>query len=155
MDRTISFVRLRGLQSVIYQINDFLSCDIPQNWHIDYNGDNYTIYESDGVGAVTISCFSIIYKRDALKDLIMNMTNDFIENNHIILEKPLSFICNETQYTIIGTGQTIDKWFVKIWVIAQYPRIVMATYLSEDKCFDEINCCNKIINSFVFRNTGK
>ena len=43
-------------------------------------------------------------------------------------------------------GTTPDQWFIKLWIIARYPKVVFATYQSEKKT-SELKKVDKIISS--------
>ncbi len=51
--------------------------------------------------------------------------------------------------TLNGTGITSDNWFIKLWIVAKYPKIVFATYQCEKKT-PEVKKCDAIINSMKF-----
>ena len=67
----------------------------------------------------------------------------------IILHNPLILYGAETKTTLYGTGTTSDNWFIKLWIVAKYPKIVFATYQCEKKT-SEVKKCDTIINSMNF-----
>jgi len=50
---------------------------------------------------------------------------------------------------LYGIGNTPDQWFIKLWVIAHFPKVVFATYQSEKKT-SELKKVDQIISSFTF-----
>ena len=71
------------------------------------------------------------------------------DQNGIILHNPLILYGAETKTTLYGTGTTSDNWFIKLWIVAKYPKIVFATYQCEKKT-SEVKKCDTIINSMNF-----
>ena len=79
----------------------------------------------------------------------VEMAKRFIDDNNISLHSPL-VLCDRDGKTILyGTGTTADGWFIKLWVVAKYPKIVFSTYQSERKS-KEVKVCDSIIDSFEF-----
>jgi len=84
-----------------------------------------------------------------LDEHISIMAKKFIDQNGIILHNPLILYGAETKTTLYGTGTTSDNWFIKLWIVAKYPKIVFATYQCEKKT-SEVKKCDTIINSMNF-----
>ena len=58
----------------------------------------------------------------------------FIDKNNIKLHSPLILFNTEEGKTILrGTGTISDDWFIKIWAVAKYPKIVFSAYQSQRK----------------------
>lgn len=99
---------------------------------------------------MTISFFSIFDMNKSLDEHISIMAKKFVDKNEISLYGPL-ILCGskESKLTLYGTGVTSDKWFIKLWVIARYPRIAFATYQSEKKT-SEVKKYDTIISGTNF-----
>lgn len=69
--------------------------------------------------------------------------------NNIKMHSPLILLTKEGKTVLSGTGTESDGWFIKLWVVAKYPKIVFATYLSERKN-REVKICDSIIESMKF-----
>ena len=71
----------------------------------------------------------------------------FIDANHIKLNHALILDSTQREKTVLyGMGTTPDQWFIKLWIIARYPKVVFATYQSEKKT-SELKKVDKIISS--------
>ena len=78
------------------------------------------------------------------------MAKKFIDQNKIKLHNPLIIYgTDETKITLFGSGVEPDNWFVKLWIVAKYPKIVFATYNCE-KITREVKEYDAIINSMKF-----
>lgn len=129
---------------------DYLTYELPNDWCSEEGKDNLLIYNPNGEGAITISFFNILEMRKTLDEHISIMAKKFIDQNRITLHNPLILHgTEETKTTLYGTGITSDNWFIKLWIIAKYPKIVFATYQCEKKT-SEIKKCDAIINSMKF-----
>lgn len=65
-----------------------------------------------------------------------------------------AFIFDNTQKdktVLYGSGNTVDHWFIKLWLIAKEQKIIFATYQSETQTA-ELECIEKIVSSFQFIN---
>ena len=129
---------------------DYLKYDLPNNWCAEEIKENLYIYNPDGVGAITVSFFNILEIQKTLDEHISILAKRFIDQNGIKLDGPL-ILCGtkETKTMLYGTGKTSDNWFIKLWIVAKYPKIVFATYQSENKTSD-LEKCDAIINSMKF-----
>lgn len=112
----------------------YFTYELPNGWCSEDSGENLLIYDPNGNGAMAISFFSIFDMNKSLDEHISIMAKKFVDKNEISLYGPL-ILCGskESKLTLYGTGVTSDKWFIKLWVIARYPRIAFATYQSEKK----------------------
>ena len=135
---------------MIFSHNDYLTYELPNDWCSEEDEENLHIYNPKGEGAITISFFNILEMRETLDEHISIMAKKFIDQNRIKLDDPLIlYVSKEDKTTLYGTGMTTDNWFIKLWVVAKYPKIVFATYQSEKKT-SEVKKCDKIINSMKF-----
>ena len=135
---------------MIFSHNDYLTYELPNDWCSEEDEENLHIYNPKGKGAITISFFNILEMRETLDEHISIMAKKFIDQNRIKLDDPLILYgSKEDKTTLYGTGMTTDNWFIKLWVVAKYPKIVFATYQSEKKT-SEVKKCDKIINSMKF-----
>ena len=130
--------------------SDYLVYEVPAGWEVDENDDSTAIYNNDGEGALTFSFYTIMEMKETLDEHISIMAKKFIDTNRIKLNK--AFILDGTKKgktVLYGTGVTPDNWFIKIWVIAKYPKVILATYQSEKKT-PELKEMEQIISSFTF-----
>lgn len=129
---------------------DYLEYEIPDNWIIEENEDTVSIYCNEGEGALTISFFSIIELYKTLDEHISMMAKKFIDRNQIKLDHaPILYKTKNDKTVLYGVGSSKNGWFVKLWFIARYPKVVFATYDSEKKT-SELKKVEKIISSFTF-----
>jgi hypothetical protein len=84
-----------------------------------------------------------------LDEQVSILAKRFVDQNKIALHTPLILVNREEKTILCGTGTTVDFWFVKLWVIAKRPKIVLATYQSQKKS-KEIKIIDSIIESFRF-----
>ena len=135
---------------VIYH-NDYVKYEIPNDWSVEEENDTTSIYYNYGEGALTISYYTYIKNKDELKEQIVNMAKDFIDKNSVRLRNSLVLGCLNNKMYIYGEGRTNDDWYIKIWVIASCPKILLISYQSENKT-KEIKTIEKIVDSFCFLN---
>ena len=135
---------------MIFSHKDYLTYELPNDWCSEEDEENLFIYNPDGEGAITISFFNILEMKESLDEHISIMAKRFIDKNRIMLHDPLILYgTEETKITLYGTGITSDNWFIKLWIVAKYPKIVFATYQCEKKT-SEVKKCDTIINSIKF-----
>ena len=135
---------------MIISHRDYLSFELPKDWCADDDGENLLIYSPNGKGAITISFFNILEMKETLDEHISIMAKKFIDQNEIILSDPLILYGTaENKITLYGTGVTSDSWFIKLWIVARYPKVVFATYHCEKKT-SEVKKCDAIISSMRF-----
>ena len=128
--------------------NGYLNYTIPNNWCATKDGDNLLLYNPAGNGAITISFFSVLTTKGSLAEQISTLAKGFIDKNNIKLHFPLISFNKDGKTFLYGTGTT-DGWFIKLWVVAKYPKIAFATYHSERNSA-EVQVCDAIIDSFQF-----
>ena len=135
---------------MIISHRDYLSIELPKDWCAEDDGENLLIYSPNGKGAITISFFNILEMKETLDEHISIMAKKFIDQNEIILSDPLILYGTaENKITLYGTGVTSDSWFIKLWIVAKYPKVVFATYHCEKKT-SEVKKCDAIISSMRF-----
>ena len=119
---------------MVYFHEDYFTYELPNGWCSEEDGESLLIYNPSGDGAITISFFSVLDMDKTLDEHISIMAKKFIEKNKISLRGPF-ILCGskESKITLYGTGTSFDNWFIKIWVVARYPKIAFATYQSERK----------------------
>ena len=129
--------------------NGYLNYELPDNWCDEEDNDNLLMYNPDGDGAITLSFLNVLNGEKSLAEHISIISKRFIDQNNINLHSPLILFNRDGKTILWGTGTTSDNWFIKLWIVAKYPKIVLATYLSEQKN-DEVKICDSIIDSFMF-----
>lgn len=129
--------------------NGYLNYELPDNWCAEEDNDNLLMYNPDGDGAITLSFLNVLDGEKSLAEHISIIAKKFIDQNNINLHSPLILFNRDGKTILWGTGTTSDNWFIKLWIVAKYPKIVLATYLSEQKN-DEVKICDSIIDSFMF-----
>ncbi|MDO5126059.1 MAG: hypothetical protein Q4D35_06775 [Ruminococcus sp.] len=135
---------------MILSHEDYLNYELPNNWCTELEGDILLIYDPDGDGSMTISFFNLLEHERTLDEQISIMAKRFIDQNKINLHAPLILNSStDNKTTIYGTGTTADNWFIKLWVIAKWPKIVFASYQSQNKS-NEVKTCDGIIESMRF-----
>lgn len=129
--------------------NEYLNYILPNNWYAEDNTDNLLLYNPSGNGAITISFFNVLNTEESIDEQISMLAKRFIDQNRIDLHSSLVLFNKDGKTILYGTGTTSDDWFVKLWIVAKYPKIVFATYQSERKSA-EVKICDSIIDSFQF-----
>ncbi len=130
--------------------NGYLEYEIPDKWMVEEDSDTTSIFSNDGNGALTLSYFSIFEMQGTLDEHISIMAKKFIDTNHIKLNHALILIgAQDEKRVLYGAGSLPDRWFIKLWVIAKFPRVVFATYQSEKKT-SELKQIDRIVSSFKF-----
>lgn len=135
---------------MIFSHDGYLTYELPNDWCSEEEKENLLIYDPNGEGAITVSFFSILEMKETLDEHISIMAKKFIDQNRIKLNGPLIlYDTMNSKTTLYGTGITSDNWFIKLWIVAKYPKIVFATYQCEKKT-PEVKKCDAIINSMEF-----
>ena len=76
------------------------------------------------------------------------MAKRFIDDNNISLHSPL-VLCDRDGKTILyGTGTTADGWFIKLWVVAKYPKICVFHIPKRTKKVKKLRYVIQFIDSF-------
>ena len=129
--------------------NGYLDYEIPLHWVAEEDDDTLAVYDPDGEGAMTASFYNMLADR-SIDEQITVMAKKFTEQNAITVDKSMFFIHGGEKKTVLcAAGITQDKWFVKLWVAAKKPKIVMITYQSPKKT-KEIEICDAIVESMHF-----
>lgn len=135
---------------MIISHDDYLTYELPNGWCAEENEENLIIYDPNGEGALTVSFFTAFMPTETLDRYLSIMAKKFIDQNKIKLHNPLIIYgTDETKITLFGSGVEPDNWFVKLWIVAKYPKIVFATYNCE-KITREVKEYDAIINSMKF-----
>ena len=129
--------------------NEYFNYELPNNWCAEEDVDCLLLYNPNGNGAITTSFFNVIDTEKSLDEQISILAKRFVDQNHINLHSPLILFNRDSKTILYGTGRSDDNWFVKLWVVAKSPKIVFATYQSEQKSA-EVKICDSIIDSFQF-----
>ena len=111
---------------------EYLKYCLPKQWVAEEEGDMLVLYHPRGNGAMVLSFFSLFEAEQPLDKRVSIFAKKFIDGNGIITE-----------------GMTDDKAYVKFWVVAKYPKLILATYDSEKKNKEE-RACDAVIDSFRF-----
>lgn len=134
---------------MIFNHNECLKYQLPNNWCAEENGDNLFWYDPEGNGAITVSFFNVLDTLASLDEQISILAKKFVDQNSIDLHSPFILFKKDGKTILYGTGITSDKWFIKLWIVSKYPKIVFATYQSERKN-KEVKICDCIIDSIQF-----
>ena len=129
--------------------NEYLDYTIPDSWCAEEDAENLYIYDPDGNGAITVSFYSVLVGKESVEEQMKLLAKGFISRDNIILHSPLVSCIRDGKRILHGTGIQDDHWFIKLWIVAHYPKIVVATYYSEE-ISDEVSVCDSIIDSFQF-----
>ena len=134
----------------MFNHNEYLNYELPQNWCAEEKQDNLLIYNPNGNGAITISFFNALDPEESLEGKLCILAKRFIEQNSINLHSPLVLLKREGKTFLSGTGTMLDGDFMKLWFVAKSFKIVFATYISEEKN-EEVEICDSIIDSIKFK----
>ena len=145
---TESLCYIRGEQ-MIFRHNVYLDYELPGNWCAEEDGDNLFLYNPDGNGAITISFINVLSSVKSLEEQMSTLAKGFVAQNNISIHGQFICLCKEHKKILCGTGTSSDGWFIKLWIVAKFPKIVFATYHSEQKNW-EVETCDSIIDSFNF-----
>ena len=80
------------------------------------------------------------------------MAKHYVQKNRIQIKGSFLLQTKENT-TIMGEGKTEDNWYVKIWIVAKVPRVIVATYHSKRAHKKEISTCDAIVTSIRFHDT--
>ena len=129
--------------------NDYLNYCLPDKWRAEDDSDSLLLYDPNGNGAITVSFFNVLSTKESMDEQISILAKKFIDKNRIKLSGPLIVFDKNGKTVLSGTGTMIDNWFIKIWIVAKYPKIAFATYQSSRKS-SEVKECDSIVDSFCF-----
>lgn len=134
--------------------NNYLLYEVPDNWVAEEDDEVLSIYKPKGKGAITVS-FLTALDRDAVSvPNIGKGAKNFIDQNHVKLDHAMilrtSTSDSGTEKNILSGSGKMPDFYVKFWIIAQYPKIIRITYLSSKRDKSEEKQCEEIVNSFKF-----
>jgi len=130
---------------------DYLTYDLPEKWCAEEMDDSIVIYDPRGKGAMTVSFFSVTEEKQMLENRVCVMAKSFLEQNRIKTDGSLIVSRSDSgKITLYGTGVTPENGFVKLWITAQYPRVVLATYNSRKKS-REVKKFDTLVDSMEFQ----
>lgn len=139
------------INPVIVYHKDYLKYCIPNGWNNDDNEDgSVTLYNDEhGKGALTLSFYSTIDENEFTPNSIISSAIRFADKSKIDVEGNLICRVSGKKTLLSFIGKDDEGWYVKYWSVAEFPRIVIATYYSEDD-LDEIEIADEIISSIEF-----
>lgn len=130
--------------------SDYLTYNIPKDWIVETEDNITSIYKNDGYGAITMSSYTIFDNDKPLDLLIGDMISKFISDNKIQIKGVIIInIANKNKKVAYAEGKAEDNSYVKIWIVAKFPKAILVTYYS-DKKTREIKEVDKIVDSFKF-----
>lgn len=130
--------------------SDYLKYDVPKDWIVETEDNITSIYKEDGDGAITMSRYTIFDNDKPLGLLIGDMIVKFMADNKIKIKGVVIVnISNKNKKVAYAEGNAEDDSYVKIWVVAKFPKAVLVTYYS-DKKTRELKKVDKIVDSFKF-----
>lgn len=124
----------------------FVEYELPDGWESEVNGENVIIYDPDGEGSMVMSFYRStgdmpiekrIYKmaQSFVEQIMIKQLSDFSESND-----------NRRVFRVCCEGIDANNWYIKLYIIAKSPRIVVATYNNKIKNH-EIETYNEIVKS--------
>ena len=134
---------------MIFIHNEYFKCELPDKWCAEESSDNLLLYHPDGSGAMTLSFLNVLNIGLSLDEQVSILAKRFIDRNDIKLSSSFILLNKDGKTILHGSGTTLDSWFIKLWIVAKYPKIVFVTYESEKKD-KEIKICDAIIDSIQF-----
>lgn len=129
---------------------NYLIYNVPRSWCVQ-DEDVLTLFDPNGTGAMTVSFYNTMGAKEDLENQLRSMAQKYIGDNHIELKTPLIMQgSSKMKFELSGFGVAPDGWFTKFWFVAKHPRIVFATYHSQDGS-DELEKYEKVVESFKIR----
>ena len=136
--------------------NEYFTYEMPEGWITEEGDGCFSLYNPSGKGALTLSYYyftedftSDLNSIGALDSQISVMAKQFSENNEIVMDNPFIIYSKDDKRIIYGTGKTLDNWFIKIWIVADYTQMILASYESK-KNNKETKICDSVIDSISF-----
>ena len=148
---------------MIHYHRDIFKYEVPNDWYVGYEQEYLQIYNEEvGLGALTASFYvNLEWPRHSSK-VAENMAQSFINQYQVKLLHPMKWnkISNSTN---VFAGEGVQgEYYVRMWVIVDHLRIILATYFSEQHFDDDIKLSpelenevaqfESIINSITFLN---
>jgi hypothetical protein len=125
------------------------SIELPDDWRLE-QGEVMSVYSINGKGAITLSAYSIIESEGySIEEKLCIMAKNYIQKNKIQIKGSL-IMQNDINTIVYGEGKSSDDWFVKLWVVATYPRVIVSTYYCKKRIRKEVAICDNIIKSIRF-----
>lgn len=131
--------------------SDYLTYSIPESWIHDNNDEDgiVTIYDEDGLGALTMSFYTVMYDPGSLISFVGRIERDTATQSNIELSSTgMIFLSKDGKHTSAIDGMLSDGTMVKLWVIAKERRFIVATYIYEKKT-KEYSIMDEIIKSIT------
>lgn len=129
---------------------DCFRCELPMDWFAEEVEDNLLLYAPNGNGAMVLSFFSALENKETLDEQISIMAKKFVDQNQIALHRPLVvYGSGKTKLTLCGVGTTDDNWYIKLWIVSKFPKIIFITYQAQ-KQSAEVKKCDAVVESIEF-----
>ena len=130
---------------------DYLTFKIPNDWEIEENDDVTSIYHHKGAGVLTLSFYTVMIEREAYETHVAKMAVRYERQYNLVLRHALILeTTKKNKLVVTGIGETEDGEFTKLFFVGQFPKVVMATYLSETET-PEVKIIDEILDSFRFK----
>ena len=124
----------------------FIEYELPDGWESEIDGENLIIYDPDGEGAMVMSFYRAADKMP-IENRIYKMAEHFVEHSHIKLLSEFSESNDgHKKFSVCCEGIDDNNWYTKLWIIAKYPRIVVASYNNKGKS-NEVATYDEIVKS--------
>ena len=132
-----------------YNHAGYLTYELPDGWETEESDDCLSMYDPDGSGTLTVSFFNRVDSNTHLNVQVSVLAKNFFECNNIKLNNSFILLNKDEKTVLFGIGKMADNWLIKLWVVAKNPKIVLATYQSEQEN-PEVELCDAIVDSFKF-----
>jgi hypothetical protein len=141
-----------------YFFEDWITVFLPKEWIVEIDEeeeDLLNIYsEVNPKGVMQISFFTKSNNLIDNYELALHHLDDFISQFNVDIDKDkdtyMTLQANDIVYAL--TNGIMDNRFIKIWVIVDDRRMLLATYISEKKT-RELNIVDDIIYGIEFDNS--
>ena len=143
-----------------YFFEDWITVFLPKEWIVEVDEeeeDLLNIYsEVNPKGVMQISFFTKSNNLIDNYELALQHLDDFISQFNVDIDKDkdkdtyMTLQANDIVYAL--TNGIMDNRFIKIWVIVDDRRMLLATYISEKKT-RELNIVDDIIYGIEFDNS--
>ena len=129
---------------------DCFRCELPIDWCAEEDEDNLLLYAPNGNGAMVLSFFNALEVKETLDEQISIMAKRFVDQNQITLCGPFVMYGSvKTKLTLCGVGKTDDNWYIKLWIVSKFPKIIFITYQAQ-KQSAEVKKCDAVVESIEF-----
>ncbi len=123
---------------------------LPRKWRVQQEEDNLLMFNPNGEGALVLSFFKVTVPLECLQQKMEDMAERFIDQNNIKSETLPEFFDFGEKRVLCRSGEEPDGYFVKIWIVSNGLKAIVATYHSEEENA-EVKLCNAFIESIFFR----